>query len=138
MKKLTTIAAATLLIIFLMMSCDKDKYHRDRYIGDWDFVTKINYFKSVNDNAIGIILEKSDTIYYLGKITYGTFENDILIQYTDNDEIFAYIDNDKKTLWTEAYPFPKSPSGFFEENNKIFLNLVVYYNQNKFINHSIE
>jgi len=61
MKRITITLIAITLIMFLIMGCDKDKYHRDRYIGDWDFVT-VTITQIENDSGWKIV--NRDTIYY--------------------------------------------------------------------------
>ena len=121
MKKITIKTAAIILLLFLIMGCDK--YHRDRYTGNWDFVTKRNIYTF---DGSEYVFDRSDTIYYSGKITSGNLENQIIINYTENDEITASIDDDGTTVWTNYYPCARCPSGSFEKKDKVSLNLVIY------------
>ena len=125
MKKLTIITAIS-LIVSLFMSCDKDKYHRDRYIGDWDFVTH----RSISqDNSGSNMLIRYDTICYTGKISignfesmYGTHENSLLIMYTENDEIKAWVGkNNNKNISSISTLSESSsfPHGYFHGNNHV-------------------
>lgn len=115
------------------MGCDK--YHRDRYIGDWDFVTNKCTYVYNNDLQEWSPIEY-DTIYYTGKIAPGNLEYELIIQYTNNDIIDAHIDEDGTTLWTDAYPCARCSSGSFEKKNKVYLNLV-FNKQDKKINDHI-
>ena len=104
--------------MFLFMGCDK--YHRDRYTGDWDFVTEKNQYKyNVNEPI------KSDTIYYFGKIYHGNDENTLIIQCTENDKVPTSVDK-KGILW-ESYPTSYATChqcslGRFETKDKISLD----------------
>ena len=89
MKKNTLIlAAATVIILFFFAGCDK--YHRDRYTGTWEFVT--NKRVTAYENSYPVARELDTTIYYTGKISYGNFENQVIIIYTENDEVTFPID----------------------------------------------
>jgi len=129
MKKLTTtITAATVAILLLFTGCDK--YHRDRYIGNWDFVTEMRFCNF--DGSGNFIVEKRDTIYYTGTISLGNLEHELIIQYTENDKIIASIDDKGTSLWTNYDPGPSTPSGYFENKNIIRLFLRYpdeYYDQ---------
>ena len=120
MKKITIIIAAILLIMFFIMGCDKDKYHRDRYVGDWDFVTRSEWYQT--DSISGkYVLIGCDTIYYLGTITYGDTENSLIIQYTENDKAKILINKHGKlfTLCPGAY----CECGEFEGEDKVHFKL---------------
>jgi len=111
MKKIAIITAI-ILVMLIIMGCDKDKYHRDRYIGDWDFVTEKTTF-------IGYEVVKVDTIYYLGKITPGQCsEIELIIQYTENDEFIGYVDKDG-TISRYCGLGALCRNGSFEGKNKV-------------------
>jgi hypothetical protein len=124
MKKLTTTIAATLLIIFLMMSCDKD--HRDRYTGTWEFVTEKIYFnKSYPYNEI-----QRETIYYLGKITLGNLEHELIIQFTEYEEVKAPLMPKGVLGYSYSYQTPymvchQCTMGSFEGKDKISLSFYI-------------
>jgi hypothetical protein len=118
MKNLIKILVASIIILSLFSACDK--YHRDRYVGDWEFVTIIH---SAKFNNIGeIIWEKWDTIYYSGQISAGNKENDIMIKYTENDLLSSFIDTEGE-IYLYDYPCAGGycARGRFEENNKVNL-----------------
>jgi len=110
MKKLATTATVILLIIFLIMGCDK--YHINRYIGDWDFIVEKGFLYQ-EKGFIGI-----DTIYYSGKIMSGYHERVIIIKYTEDDEIGAYVDDDGGLHNSTQCYSGKYPFGDFSEKNK--------------------
>jgi len=95
MKKLATTATAIILIVFLIMGCEKD--YRDKYTGEWDFMTeKYIYGHKYVDGVTELVLLKDDTVYYSGKITLGNAEDacgnaEFIIQYTPNDEVVVYV-----------------------------------------------
>ena len=90
MKKLTTtITAATVAILLLFTGCDK--YHRDRYIGNWDFVTGIERYQ-LDSITEKYVLIGCDTIYYLGTVTNGKYENYLLVEYIENHYEEVMID----------------------------------------------
>lgn len=113
MKKITiTLAAATVAILLLFTGCDK--YHRDRYVGYWDFVTE----KRTYSDDFEII--KRDTINYLGKISNGKYENEIIIHYTNNDEITIHVDT-KGNLYSICEG-GYCKCGNFTKKDKIYFN----------------
>jgi len=106
MKKITLTLVATVVILFFFTGCDK--YHRDRYTGTWEFVTEKNFYIGRYDT--GLVEIKRDTIYHLGIISLGNYENNIIIQYTENDTINAYLDQNgfiynKDLEYGGKYPF---------------------------------
>jgi len=114
--------------------CKKDEYYRDRYIGNWDFVTErtILQYDSNTGNYVRI---GDDTIYYLGKIISGNLDYELIIQFTENDEIILAVADKKGTL---CLPLPNpyrsfhgSSIGGFEKKDKIFL-------ENIYRNHEID
>jgi len=119
MKKITFCLATTIVLLFLFSGCDK--YHRDRYIGTWEFVTE--KYKYIPD--IYGYLEKKEydtTFYYSGKISIGQDENFLIIKYTEKDEITVGIDKDGYI----GYPCPlsyggKYTTGKFESKNQMYL-----------------
>jgi len=126
MKKIAiTFAAATVVILLLFTGCDK--YHRDRYIGNWDFVTEKSQLQYDSNELI-----KSDTIYYSGKIYSGNDDNTLIIQCTKNDRVPAYIDN-KGILWISFPTFygtcHKCPLGKFEKKDKITLDFYRFWEE---------
>jgi len=84
MKKLTIITAI-ILIMFLIMGCDK--FNPDKYIGDWDFVTITEHYQTDSISGEWMLIG-CDTVYYLGAITYYSFagyDRYVKIQYTENN-----------------------------------------------------
>jgi len=122
MKKITTTLTAIILMIFLIMGCDK--YHRDRYTGTWDFVIT-KYIHEYDDLGIFVKTEY-DTIYsYTGKIKLGNYENNLIIQYSENDEIIVHVDNDG-SFRTYSIPPDISVGGKFEDRKNIYFYLLFW------------
>ena len=119
MKKIAIKTATIILLISLIIGCDKDR--SDKYVGNWEFITEINLYEKSDVNK----LIMSDTIYYSGKIYHGNDENTLIVQCTENDKIPAYV-NKKGYLW-ESYPTSygtcrECPLGRFEKKDKITLD----------------
>ena len=72
MKKIKITLAVLISTITLLFFASCNKFHRDKYVGNWDFVT----VQSTFDNDM--YKWKLDTIYYVSTITEGK-ENDELI-----------------------------------------------------------
>jgi len=120
-----TLVVATGIVLFFFTGCDK--YHRDRYIGDWDFMTERVYYASIDTHNIPI---RIDTIYYSGKISLGP-GSALLIQYTENDEISAYMSASNPKSFYAGPPLtyknpgePPPPNGYFESKDKLRLQLI--------------
>jgi hypothetical protein len=116
MKNLIKTLVTSLIILSLFSACDK--YHIDRYVGDWEFMT-IESRMQFNTSG-GIIWRESDTIYYSGQIIAGDKEQDILIKYTENDLLSSFIDTEGE-IYLYDYPCAGGycARGRFEENNKV-------------------
>ena len=125
MKKITiTFAAATVAILLLVTGCDK--YHRDKYTGTWDFVTERKFY-NYND-TVGFVYEKSEMLYYSGKISLGNDESELFIRYTENDEISGWLRQDGNSIYTLSQTsfYGKDPSGYFDGKNNVYIR----FNQN--------
>jgi hypothetical protein len=119
MKKITiTFAAATVAILLLFTGCDK--YHTNRYIGDWDFVTEKKTFH--HEEII-----KRDTIYYIGKIR-GNNEW-LTIQYTESDENLFQIDKEGNIYYICGGGY--CIFGNFEGENKVSFRILDYKNDGR-------
>ena len=117
MKKIATTIAAIILVIFFIMSCEKDKYHRDRYIGDWDFITEV-ITQEYDDSEWKIV--NRDTVYYSGTIAYGSSEDQLRIQYVEKESFLNNVkidvDGNIYTLyWKDSY----CKSGKFEREDQV-------------------
>ena len=116
MNRVTLILVSILILLFFFVSCDK--YHRNRYVGDWEFVTKRSYEG---------VFEKSETINYSGKIRFGNSDNEIFIKYTENDEISAWLEEMDNHMYihtlSRASYGGKYSSGSFDDKN----NMSIYY-----------
>lgn len=102
------------------MGCDK--FNPDKYIGEWDFVTKSEHYQSDSISGERVLIG-CDTIYYLGTITY-TYEeyNDHLtIQYTKAHHCSAII-NKHGDVYTFC-PKENCKIGKFEGEDKVYFNL---------------
>jgi hypothetical protein len=125
MNKVKLIVAAIGILLFFA-GCDK--YHRNRYVGDWDFVTERIFYNKDTNSEYYIIEQERDTVYYSGKIKLGSAENRIIIKYTENDEVNTWlrISDDKRAFIHNEEAgdmLGKYPSGEFENKNKMYLNL---------------
>ena len=120
MKKITKITTVVAVILLLFSGCKKDDI-RDKYIGDWEFETTKIYYSDFDGNEE----VKRDTVYYMGKIILGGLENELIIQYSEND-IVSVVLRDEKIYTAFGSVLGKYASGYFTGNNKIFLNLYFY------------
>jgi len=111
MKKLATITAI-ILIIFLIMGCDK--YNRNQYIGDWDF--EVRRFFWMNDTGPYV----NDTIYYIGKISREGAANQLKIEFTDNESFLCDIDESGK-ISKDYENWHYYTRGEFEGNDKVHI-----------------
>ena len=61
---------------------------------------------------------------YLGKIIQGNYNDELIIQYTEQNEVIAWI-NHNGNLWTSIYSIAGSDGrhGYFEGKNKMYLTL---------------
>jgi len=119
MKKIRlTLVVATVVILFFFSGCDKDI--RDKYTGDWEFVTE----KQWQTYKGGVIITtKCDTLYYTGSITSGSSEHELLIQYTKSDVITTFIDK-KGGIYVPSCPCAgyACTRGDFEGENRMNLH----------------
>jgi len=124
MNRVTLVLATSIILLLFFTGCDK--YHTNRYIGDWDFVT-------IKHDTI-----KSDTIYYSGKISLGNYENALIIQYTKDDEIAATL-IENRDIVIPKYNCAKGvcTHGKFEEKNKMNLSFGWTYGGGKSWSHNI-
>ena len=122
MNRITiTMAVAAILLLFFM-GCDK--YHRNRYVGDWDFVTEIIHMQYLNDwKEVG-----RDTIYYSGKIEI--YKQGLTIQYTENDIAMVSIYAKSARIYsTNGLGNSKGgTSGCFEGKDRMYLDLCWFPN----------
>jgi len=76
MKKITITLVATIAILFFFTGCDRtSKDFRNQWIGDWDFVVEKFWFEGKESGL--------DTIYYLGKISYGKKADELKVKYIE-------------------------------------------------------
>jgi hypothetical protein len=135
MKNLIKTLVTSLIILSLFSACDK--YHIDRYVGDWEFVTEKSTI--IRNNMHEIIEETEDTIYHSGAI-HLVSENVLDVQFTKNETIRLILDPDK-SLWV-AFPTSygtchRCPAGHFEKNDKISLefHLTTSTNDHGYLTH---
>jgi hypothetical protein len=133
-KTMITSVAAILFIMFLIMGCDKDKYHRDRYTGSWDFVTE-KCIKKYEDHVLVELI--NDTIYYSGVISCGSADHELIIQYTQSDTLVTFI-NKNGGIYVPICPCAgyACTRGDFESKTKMDLYFGWSY-QNKEESHHI-
>ena len=117
MNRVTLILAAITIILLFFTSCDKDI--RNRYTGDWEFVTKIDSVQFDYDSNNWISLG-FDTISFFGKIIRGEHNDELIIQYTEQNEVTVWV-NHNGNLWTSVYTIAgvDNRHGYFEEKNKM-------------------
>ena len=129
MKKNTLpLVIATVVILFFFTGCDK--YHKNSYIGTWEFVTERTLYDA--SSLPPYVPIEINTFVHLGTINLGDKEDALMIKYSENDEIRVWFDDyadgrgsyTKKTLWSLKSPCPRCPSGEFESRNKINLRLL--------------
>lgn len=87
--------------------------YREKWVGDWDFVAR-------EEKLVGGGVLKSDTTYYLGKITLGNASDDIHIQYTEQKSMTVKV----LTWGLILYFYSEKPLGRFDGDNKMHLNVV--------------
>jgi len=121
MKKIIiTLVTATVVILFFFTGCDRTpKDFREQWVGDWDFETKIRAW----EDDIGVWY---DTIYYLGKISIGSKNDELLVKYMERDSAFLNIEEDGTIIKiTKAYWYGSSlwgkHDGYFDGYEKIHL-----------------
>lgn len=129
-KNLTKIMFANLILLLFFAGCDK--YHRNRYVGDWDFVT-LKAICIYDD--FGELMEiKRDTVFYSGNIKCGDeYENELIIQYTVTDVLHASIEynanNEARLIGGPSLMGGHSSTGSapfiggFDNNNQVHFNL---------------
>jgi len=138
-----TLFAATAIPLLFFTGCEKD--NRSKYIGDWEFVTeKILYQR----DSIGYrVMEWGDTVthyseyvqigcdtvYYSGKISVGNLEDELIIQFTENDEVFVHI-NKEREIWQTFPSFystcHRCSFGKFEKKDKLYLDKIHQFYEN--------
>ena len=118
--KAIIISLVSMVILLFFSGCDK--YHRNKYIGSWYFITERIYYNE-DYNSTALIEVKRDTVYYIGKITLGNYDSDLTFKYTDKDEVVIWIDEDENISSRAGYMFGKYPSGEFKSKNKLYLEL---------------
>jgi hypothetical protein len=121
MKKIIiTLITVAAIILFFFTGCDK--YHRDRYTGTWEFVVKIDSAQFDYDLHCWIPLGL-DSFFYSGKIIHGKYNDELIIQYTEQNEVTVWV-NHNGNLWTSVYPIVGNiRHGYFDGNDKIYLEL---------------
>ncbi len=104
----------TLAILLLFMTnCKKEsKDIRNNYIGNWNF-------EVVRSSFIMDSLYTVDTVNYMGSISSGNSNNEIILQYTDENSIILNIDDNGVM---SGFPTQYS-GGEFNGKNKIHLYL---------------
>ena len=115
MKKITFTITAIAAILLIFGGCKKKEIDiRDQYIGDWDFeVVRRNFL--VGENGY----HKIDTIFYLGKISFGNSNDQLNIKYTENEYIAMIINEDGDLSPIE----PSYHFGKFRSSDTIYLYL---------------
>lgn len=82
-KTFVLLLASSLFII----GCKKQPFdHRNKYVGEWEFKV---HRSELNTDSIGYY--EHDSLVYTGEVTYGSNENELLIQYTQGNSITLTI-----------------------------------------------
>ena len=115
-KKTTTIVTTLILLLFFS-TCEKD--FRGKYIGTWEFVVEKSKI-IINEQEHFYVEDSRDTIYYLGKISYGNNDNELCIKYTENDVVILRIKECGKL-------FKADGEGQFERKDKVYLAFLEEY-----------
>jgi hypothetical protein len=82
----------TLLLIFglFITSCEKKLFnYRNKYLGDWEF--KVNVYEH-NIDSLGS--QFNDSFIYQGQIKYGVNDDELLIEYSNDDVITLKINTE--------------------------------------------
>lgn len=76
------------VILLVLGGCKKKPFdYRNKYIGDWKFNVHI-----IEQNMDSVGSNVNDTFVYVGNIEYGTSSDEILINYTSDDDVMLEID----------------------------------------------
>ena len=103
------------IALIVLLGCEKELFdYRNKFIGDWEFKVERS---EINTNSIGYSYH--DSLSYSGRIKYGDADDDLFIQYSDENSITLKIDKEN-----QLSDFPTHYcSGEFEGNNKLHLYL---------------
>jgi len=115
------------IVAVLFTKCKKEEEdYCAKWIGDWDFVTIVrDYYNTV----------VYDTIYYSGKIIRGNSKDELIFQYTPDDEILTEIFNNGG-IFVPSCPCAghsgwRCARGYFEGNDKVDLFYALEYKYNR-------
>jgi len=114
MKKIgILLITAIVIILFCFTGCDK--YRRNKYTGTWEFtVLRYSNFDANSGSALTL-----DTIYHLGKISYGSAEDELSIEYTESNSVVLRV-----TRCGRLFKFPiENYSGNFYGVDTISLSI---------------
>lgn len=79
-----------LLGLLIFISCKKKPFnYRNKFLGDWEFKVERSEF---NTDSIGY--HYNDTLIYTGKIKYGSNDDELLIEYSNENSITIKIDKE--------------------------------------------
>ena len=104
--------AIVAICVTLFSTCKKDKEdYRDKWVGEWDFVVEKFWW-------VGGEETENDTLYYSGKISLGDNDNDLYVEYIDNDTLNLIVNEDGElSVYDENYHY--HAEGQFERKNKV-------------------
>ncbi len=125
--KTIKIVLVNIILSLFFTGCEKDV--RDKYVGDWNFVTIEEIYRG-GESSRDLI--RIDTVYYAGTIKYGNFEyggDGLLIQCTEQDSIPVIVTK-KGVIW-QAFPTKygtcyQCSLGSFEKSGKVSLDFNRY------------
>jgi len=126
----------SLIFLFLLnsmlifFSCgDKEPIdYRDKFLGQWDFEVEIYSFTAGNPPET-----TSDTRHHTGLISYGTTDNEILIQYLPNSNVTLVVTD---TGQLENFPTFYCHGSF--EGTEILHMYLRWGGLNTYFSHTIE
>jgi len=104
-----------LLGLLIFTNCKKEPFnYRNKFLGEWEFKVDRTEF---NTDSVGYYYH--DSLTFFGKIKYGTNDDEILIEYSNDNSIMLKID--KENILSN---FPSHYcNGEFDGKEKIHLYL---------------
>jgi len=96
----------------------EDSDFRSQWVGDWDFVVERKWF-NLGEGTFG-----QDTVYYTGKINYGTTSDELSIKYLEQwDSILVKVNEEGELLSIVPAYLYFSGKSKFEGKNKVYFKI---------------